>query len=79
MLQRDRQIRTQAHQLTDSCLFATSFWLAYVVRGSETFTFWINQFLPAGHPLDAIPPNMFEHAWWLYFALVPAAPLAGRR
>jgi len=75
MLQRDRQIRTQAHQLTDACLFATSFWLAYVVRGNETFTLWINQFLPAGHPLDPIPPNMFQNAWWLYFALVPAAPL----
>jgi exopolysaccharide biosynthesis polyprenyl glycosylphosphotransferase len=75
MLQRDRQIRTQAHQLADACLFATSFWLAYVVRGNETFTLWINQFLPAGHPLDPIPPNMFQNAWWLYFALVPAAPL----
>ena len=75
MLQRDRQIRTQVHQLTDACLFATSFWLAYVVRGNATVTSWINQFLPAGHPLDAIPPDMFINAWWLYFALVPAAPL----
>jgi exopolysaccharide biosynthesis polyprenyl glycosylphosphotransferase len=75
MLQRDRQIRTQAHQLADACLFATSFWLAYVVRGNLMVTGWINQLLPAGHELDAIPPNMFEHAWWLYFALVPAAPL----
>jgi exopolysaccharide biosynthesis polyprenyl glycosylphosphotransferase len=75
MLQRDRQIRTQAHQLTDACLFATSFWLAYVVRGNETITIWINQFLPSGHPLDVIPPNMFENVWRFYFVLVPAAPL----
>ena len=29
MLQRDRQIRTQVHQLADASLFAVSFWLAY--------------------------------------------------
>jgi exopolysaccharide biosynthesis polyprenyl glycosylphosphotransferase len=67
MLQRDRQIRTQVHQLADACLFAASFWLAYAVRGNRTFSNWLG--------LDAIPPEMFDSVWWLYFALVPAAPL----
>lgn len=75
MLQRDRQIRTQVHQLADACLFAASFWLAYALRGNQTFTDWINFFLPAEHGLDIIPAEMFEKVWWLYFALVPAAPL----
>lgn len=75
MLQRDRQIRTQVHQLADACLFAASFWLAYAVRANVTFTDWINGILPAGHGLDVIPSEMFENVWWLYFALVPAAPL----
>lgn len=75
MLQRDRQIRTQVHQLADACLFAASFWLAYAVRGNAIFTGWVNLLLPSGHELDVIPPEMFENVWWLYFALVPAAPL----
>src|ERR1039458_1908328 len=75
MLQRDRQIRTQAHQITDACLFAASFWLAYAVRGNPAFTNWLNLLLPVPFRLDAIPPEMFEKVWWLYFALVPAAPL----
>ena len=75
MLQRDRQIRTQVHQLADACLFAASFWLAYALRGSPVVTEWINQVLPAGHELEVVPPEMFAHVWWLYFALIPAAPL----
>jgi len=75
MLQRDRQIRTQVHQFTDACLFAASFWLAYAVRGNATFTNWLNLFLPGAHPLQVIPPDMFDKVVWLYFALVPAAPL----
>jgi exopolysaccharide biosynthesis polyprenyl glycosylphosphotransferase len=67
MLQRDQQIRTQVHQLADACLFAASFWLAYAVRGNATFSNWLG--------LDVIPEDMFEKVWWLYFALVPAAPL----
>ena len=75
MLQRDRQIRTQVHQLADACLFAASFWLAYVVRSNVTLTDWINPLLPGDWALKVIPPDMFENVWWLYFALVPAAPL----
>jgi len=75
MLQRDQQIRTRVHQIADAFLFAASFWLAYVVRGNHTITGWINLALPSGHELDVISPDMFQNVWWLYFALVPAAPL----
>jgi exopolysaccharide biosynthesis polyprenyl glycosylphosphotransferase len=75
MLQRDRQIRTQVHQLADACLFAASFWLAYAVRGNAEFTSWMNALMPGGRELEVIPPEMFANVWWLYFALVPAAPL----
>jgi exopolysaccharide biosynthesis polyprenyl glycosylphosphotransferase len=67
MLQRDRQIRTQAHQLADACLFAASFWLAYAVRGNLAFSDMLG--------LDPIPPEMFEKVLRLYFVLIPAAPL----
>jgi exopolysaccharide biosynthesis polyprenyl glycosylphosphotransferase len=75
MLQRDRQIRTQAHQIVDACLFAVSFWLAYAARSSEGITRFINFFIPAGHELPVVPAEMFDHVWWIYFGLVPAAPL----
>jgi exopolysaccharide biosynthesis polyprenyl glycosylphosphotransferase len=67
MLQRDRQFRTQIHQLTDACVFATSFWLAFVLRGNEALCDWLN--------LDVISTESFGRVVWLYFALVPAAPL----
>jgi exopolysaccharide biosynthesis polyprenyl glycosylphosphotransferase len=75
MLQRDRQIRTQVHQLADACLFAASFWLAYEVRSNETLTNWINLMLPDEWAFRTISPEMFVSVWWIYFALVPAAPL----
>jgi exopolysaccharide biosynthesis polyprenyl glycosylphosphotransferase len=67
MLQRDRQIRTQIQQLADACLFAVSLWLAYAFRENETLSLWLG--------LDLISPDAFERVVWLYFALVPAAPL----
>jgi len=67
MLQRDRQIRTQVHQIADACLFATSFWLAYLVRANVPLSLWLG--------LDPIGMDMFVQVQWLYFALVPAAPL----
>lgn len=75
MLQRESQIRTQVHQLADACLFAASFWLAYAARENATFTSWMNGLLPHGHELEPIPAEMFDSVWWLYLALVPAAPL----
>lgn len=67
MLQRDRQFRTQIHQFTDACVFAVSFWLAFQIRASEAFASFFG--------LDIIGHDMFEQVIWLYFALVPAAPL----
>jgi exopolysaccharide biosynthesis polyprenyl glycosylphosphotransferase len=65
MLRRHRQIRTQIHQLMDACLFAVSFWLAYVLRSNSYIT---NVFqLP--------PVGEFESFVWLYLVLIPAAPL----
>ncbi|MFZ0828588.1 MAG: sugar transferase [Verrucomicrobiia bacterium] len=67
MLRRDRQIRTQVNQLADACLFAVSFWLAYVLRTNPQVVWWLN--------LETLPADMFNHVVWLYFALIPAAPL----
>jgi exopolysaccharide biosynthesis polyprenyl glycosylphosphotransferase len=67
MLQRDRQFRMQIHQVTDACVFAASFWLAFVLRENAEFSRWLN--------LDIIGDDAFEQVKWLYFALVPAAPL----
>jgi exopolysaccharide biosynthesis polyprenyl glycosylphosphotransferase len=67
MLQRDRQIRTLAHQLADAFIFAASFWLAYAVRGNVEFAKWLG--------VDVIPPEMLERVWWIYLVLVPGAPL----
>jgi exopolysaccharide biosynthesis polyprenyl glycosylphosphotransferase len=57
----------QLHQLVDACLFATSFWLALVLRTNQ-------QVVDALH-LDTIPPDTFEKMGWLYFGLIIAAPL----
>jgi exopolysaccharide biosynthesis polyprenyl glycosylphosphotransferase len=67
MLQRDRQIRTQIHQLADAILFAISFWLAYALRTNPHVISWLN--------LEPMPPDIFNSVVWLYFALIPAAPL----
>lgn len=65
MLRRDRQIRMQIHQLLDACLFAISFWLAYVLRSN-----------PEIIDLFGLPPvNPFEDYVWLYLLVIPVAPL----
>ena len=68
MLQRDRQIRTQVHQLTDACLFAASFWLAYVVPLQRNGSARCLKQSHSGR-------TPFMQVGWLYFALVLAAPL----
>jgi exopolysaccharide biosynthesis polyprenyl glycosylphosphotransferase len=68
MLQRDRLIRTQIQQLADASLFAISFWLAFCLRSTPFFSNALG--------LDTIPPDAFNQVVWLYFALVPLAPLA---
>jgi FlaA1/EpsC-like NDP-sugar epimerase len=67
MLQRDRLIRTQVQQLADASLFAMSFWLAYCLRGMPFFSESLG--------LGTIPADAFENMVWIFFALVPAAPL----
>ncbi len=67
MLQRDRLIRTQIQQLADASLFAISLWLAYNIRALPAVANFFG--------LDVIPITNFEEVVWLYFALVPAAPL----
>jgi exopolysaccharide biosynthesis polyprenyl glycosylphosphotransferase len=67
MLRRDRQIRTQIHQLADACLFAVSFWLAYVLRTNSQVIALLN--------LEPLSFEIFNSVVWLYFALIPAAPL----
>ena len=67
MLQRDRVIRTQVQQLADASLFAMSFWLAYQLRQLPFFSESLG--------LETISPESFSENVWLYFALVPAAPL----
>jgi exopolysaccharide biosynthesis polyprenyl glycosylphosphotransferase len=67
MLQRDRIIRTQIQQLADASLFAISFWLAYCLRAWPDFS--------NGLGLEPVSLDSFNQSVWLYFALVPAAPL----
>src|SRR5438105_4886813 len=64
MLRRHRLIRMQIHQLMDACLFAASFWLAYVLRSDQNIIDLLN--LP--------PINEFRNYVWLYLILIPAAP-----
>ena len=67
MLQRDRQIRTQVHQVADACLFAVSFWIAFALRANPQIIAWLG--------IDPIPPEIFNRVIWLYVALIPSAPL----
>jgi exopolysaccharide biosynthesis polyprenyl glycosylphosphotransferase len=69
MLRRDRQIRTQIHQLADACLFALSFWAAYALRVDPQVVAWLHLQPVTNESLDA--PKLI----WLYAALIPAAPL----
>src|SRR5208337_3095604 len=69
MLRRDRQIRTQIHQLADACLFALSFWAAYALRLDPQIVAWLHLPPISDESLDA------QKLIWLYAALIPAAPL----
>jgi exopolysaccharide biosynthesis polyprenyl glycosylphosphotransferase len=66
MLRRDRQIRTQAHQFADACLFALSFWLSFHLRINSQISEYFHQ---------QIPPDAYDNIGWLYFALIPSVPL----
>ena len=67
MLQRERHVRTQVQQITDACVFAVSFWFAFVLRSQPAIYHWLG--------LDPVGSDAFDQVVWLYFALVPAAPL----
>jgi exopolysaccharide biosynthesis polyprenyl glycosylphosphotransferase len=64
MLRRHRQIRMQAQQLIDACLFAVAFWLAYELRSSEFV-----------ESLFQVPIQPFSEYWWFYVLLIPSAPI----
>ncbi|HEX3856627.1 MAG TPA: sugar transferase [Verrucomicrobiae bacterium] len=69
MLRRDRQIRTQIHQLVDACLFALSFWLAYALRLDPQLVAWLHLPAISNEALDT------QKLVWLYAVLIPAGPL----
>ncbi len=69
MLRRDRQIRTQIHQLADALLFAVSFWVAYALRTDPRIVAWLGLPALADQTIDS------DKIIWLYAALFPAAPL----
>jgi exopolysaccharide biosynthesis polyprenyl glycosylphosphotransferase len=66
MLRRDRQIRMQIHQLVDACLFAFSFWLAYMLRSDPH----VIRFFGLREDL-----SKFKDIAWLLLVIAPAAPL----
>lgn len=65
MLRRDRVLRMQIHELLDACLFAVSFWLAYVLRSDPDIIAL----------LHLQPVSQFDNYVWLYLVLIPAAPM----
>jgi exopolysaccharide biosynthesis polyprenyl glycosylphosphotransferase len=69
MLQRDHRFRTQVHQLTDACVFAAAFWLAFALRSNETFSHLF------GTGAVALTEAAFNRIMWLYLVIFPAAPL----
>ena len=66
MLRRDRQMRMQLHQVMDACIFAFSFWLAYIVRTNPAIIDYFGM-----DPVD-VPFKPFA---WLFLVVIPAGPL----
>jgi len=67
MLRRDQHIRMQLQQWTDAGLFGLSFYLANLLRLDPSVIGWLH--------LGVLPPDAFKNVIWLYFALIPTAPL----
>jgi exopolysaccharide biosynthesis polyprenyl glycosylphosphotransferase len=67
MLRRDRQIRTQIHQLADACLFALSFRLAYMMRANPVISSWLH--------IPTISADAFNEVVWGFIGVMIAAPL----
>ncbi|HWH72563.1 MAG TPA: sugar transferase [Candidatus Sulfotelmatobacter sp.] len=57
----------QIQELVDACLFALSFWLAYVLRSDPTIVHYFE--------LNPVDPTGFDKYVWLYLILIPAAPM----
>ena len=66
MLGRDKQLRTQIHQVLDAVLFGLAFWLAHYWRAA-----WPSGFL--WWHWDPISP--FQDFKWLLLIIIPGAPL----
>src|SRR5215207_1793761 len=66
MLRRDRQLRTQIHQLKDAGLFALALWLAHLLRYNAPAEFLIWTFEPI---------ESFDRFVWLYLIIIPGVPL----
>jgi exopolysaccharide biosynthesis polyprenyl glycosylphosphotransferase len=64
MLRRDRQIRTQIHQLIDGALFVIGFWFAQWMRAQNAFS--INLF---GYNLLGDASKTFTGNSWAYFVI----------
>src|SRR5580692_57970 len=69
MLRRARQIRIQIHQIVDACLFALSFWAAYLLRVDPQIVAWLHLPPISDESLDS------QKLLWLSVALIPSAPL----
>src|SRR5262245_22741195 len=66
MLRRDRQLRTQVHQLKDAAFFAVALWVAHFVRDHTP-----EQFLGWNFP----PIESFSEFVWIYLVIIPGVPL----
>jgi exopolysaccharide biosynthesis polyprenyl glycosylphosphotransferase len=64
MLRRDRQIRTQLHQLMDGALFVLSFWLANVLRAQDALSLDV-----FGYNLLGDASKVFTGDNWVYFII----------
>jgi len=66
MLRRDRQLRTQIHQVKDAALFALALWVAHFWRDHfpTEWLFW---------KFEAIDP--FAKFTWIYLIIIPGVPL----
>lgn len=66
MLRRDRQLRTQIHQLKDAALFALALWLSHLIRYHLP-----SEFL--GWKIE--PIAAFDRFVWLFLIIIPGVPL----
>jgi exopolysaccharide biosynthesis polyprenyl glycosylphosphotransferase len=66
MLQRDRQLRTQVHQLKDAALFGLALWVAHFLRDHAP-----EQVLGWSFPQI----ERFEDFVWIYLVIIPGVPL----